>query len=110
MAEEEAKTIPIEFGPGIVYEMRQPTDEQVSVAISAIQTAQRDPTRWMRGIEMYFRFIGKMLVDPADEDRLADDMMEGRVTFENLTSAIESLIGGTSGSKAPVKRARRTRS
>lgn len=110
--ENEQKTLFVEFAPGLVVEMKLPSEEAAAVAYATLRAATRDDAKFARAIEVYFKFIARMLVDPGDEDRLADALLDGVLTFDQISEGVESLAGGLSGDKAkpaPVKRTRRAR-
>ena len=103
------ETMPIEFAPGLVIEMRLPTEEQAGVAYTTLLSAEKDPTRYARALAVYFKFVGALLVNPEDEDRLADAMLDKTVTFDMISNAIESVVGGLGATKAKAAPTKRTR-
>ena len=100
--------MPIELAPGLVVEMRRPTDEQVAVTYSITRSAEKDPTKWASAMEVFFRFVSKLLVNPEDVDRINDALMDGDITFKDLSEGIQAMMGGLSDAPAtgPVKRVR----
>jgi len=103
--------MPIEFAPGLVFEMRAPKEEQLAVVYTTMRAAERDPTHYARALEMFFRMIERLLVDPDDALKIDGALMDEKITFKHLGDAIESLVGGLSAdtAKKPVKRVRTTR-
>jgi hypothetical protein len=89
------------------YKMRPMNASQWAVLTKVTMEAERANTGAAntRAVSVFFGVIERLLVDPADLIRLEDALVDGSVTVEDLSKAIEGERNGTT--KPAVTRTRR---
>lgn len=108
---DEPQTYTVTFKPGIQYQMLKPAEEASSVAYATLRAAEKDPSKWRRAVEVYFRFVRSIMLSDDDAESLEDRMISGEVKFQDIADGIEALIKASEDdSTAETKPVKRTRS
>jgi hypothetical protein len=68
----------------LTVRMRLPTEDQAVVVVKALKAAQRAPEAGPAAIDIVFRVITKMLVDPQDVDRIDTALIDGDLKVRTL--------------------------
>lgn len=98
--DEAPKTFPITLGNGMVVMVYAATDDQVAVGYKVAREAQKQQTgeKAMRAVEVVFRIAEKLLVDPADAEKIEDGMVDGEL---HIADVMKLFLGGVDDDAQP---------
>ena len=96
------------IGP-LKIQMKRATEDQLAILAKVAMAAQKDPQgQGLRAIEVFFRLIENLIVDPKDVERLEDALTDGDVTVPQIAAQIQGKETPDADS-APRPRTRRGR-
>jgi|SRR5262245_24319285 len=66
--------------------MKQPTEDQIAIIVKSVRAAERNPATGAIAIDIVFRVITNLLVDPADSDRIDTALIDEGLKIRDLAS------------------------
>lgn len=84
--EEDNGPLAIKLTDELTVVMKAPTEDQVIIVTKAVKAAQRDKATSPTAIDIVFRVITKLLVDPEDADRIDTALIDGDLKVRDLAT------------------------
>ena len=98
----------VQLTPKLKVGVRTPTEEQAAVVFKTAKAAQRDPgANGLQALDVLFRVVEKLLVDPDDGPRIDDALLDGEIGISDILKLFAQ--GGNDADETAPRRVRRAR-